>query len=123
MQHDLVIGNGTVFTGAGSFRGDIGIVDGRIATLGTGLEGRQQVDAAGRYVLPGAIDGHVHMRTERPTFCYDDTFETGSIAAAFGGTTTIIDQVQADPSLTLQAELDTRMNLAAGKSAWISRFI
>jgi dihydropyrimidinase len=117
MQHDLVIGDGTVITGAGTFRGDVGVVDGRIAALGTGLEGRQRVDAKGRYVLPGAIDGHVHMRTERPTFCYDDTFETGSVAAAFGGTTTIIDQVQADPSLTLQAELDTRMALAEGKSA------
>lgn len=117
MQHDLVITGGTIITGAGTFQGDIGVAGGRIATLGTGLQGRHRVDAAGRYVLPGAIDGHVHMRTERPTFCYDDTFATGSIAAAFGGTTTIIDQVQAEPDLTLQAELDTRMALAEGKSA------
>ena len=117
MQHDLVIANGIVVTGAGTFHGDVGVTDGRIATLGAGLQGRESVDAAGRYVLPGAIDGHVHMRTERPTFCYDDTFATGSVAAAFGGTTTIIDQVQVEPHLSLEAELDTRMALAEGASA------
>ena len=48
-------------------------------------------------MLPGAIDAHVHMRTERPVHVYDDTFETGTTAAAFGGVTTIIDQVQVEP--------------------------
>ncbi|MEM6740348.1 MAG: amidohydrolase family protein [Pseudomonadota bacterium] len=116
-MHDLVIAGGRVVTGAGSFLGDVAVSSGKIAALGTALEGKARVEASGRYVLPGAIDGHVHMRTERPTFCYDDTFATGSIAAAFGGTTTIIDQVQADPSLSLRTELDTRMALAEGHSA------
>ena len=117
MSYDLVITNGRVLTGAGTFEGDVAVADGRIAALGHGFVGREAVDAAGRFVTPGAIDGHVHMRTERPSFCYDDTFETGSVAAAFGGTTTIIDQVQAEPGLTLAQELDTRMALAEGRSA------
>ena len=117
MIHDLVIRNGRVLTGSGEFTGDVAIDGEKIAALGHGLEGREVVEAAGRIVLPGAIDGHVHMRTERPTFCYDDTFETGSVAAAFGGVTTIIDQVQAEPGLGLEAELDTRMALAEGRSA------
>lgn len=117
MEHDLVIANGHVVTGAGSFLGDVAVSDGRVAALGIGLRGRTMVEANGRYVLPGAIDGHVHMRTERESFCYDDTFATGSIAAAFGGTTTIIDQVQAEPQRSLQQELDTRMALAEGQCA------
>lgn len=117
MCYDLVIANGRVLTGAGSFEGDLAIRGERIAALGLGLQGRERIEAAGRLVIPGGIDGHVHMRTERDSFCYDDTFATGSIAAAFGGTTTIIDQVQAEPHLSLASELDTRLALAEGHSA------
>jgi dihydropyrimidinase len=119
MQFDLVISGGRVFAGGGSFTGDVAVTGERIAALGTGLapHARQVIDATGRFVIPGAIDGHVHMRTEREAFCYDDTFETGSVAAAFGGTTTIIDQVQAEYGCTLNEEVDTRMALAEGLSA------
>ena len=117
MAHDLVISGGRVVTGAGSFDGDVAVQDGRIVALGHGLAGRERVEAAGRLVLPGAVDGHVHMRTERDTFCYDDTFATGSVAAAFGGTTTIIDQIQAEPDRILVEEFDTRMALAEGQCA------
>ena len=117
MVFDLVIADGDVVTGAGRFRGDVGVADGRIAALGVGLQGRERVEARGRLVVPGAVDGHVHMRTERPSFCYDDTFATGSVAAAFGGTTTIIDQVQVEPGQPLVRDLDMRMALAEGASA------
>lgn len=116
MTYDLVIKNGRVLTGTGEFVGDVAVAGGRIAALGTGLAGAEEVDATGRLVVPGAIDGHVHMRTERREFAYDDTFRTGSVAAVFGGTTTIIDQVQAEPGLTLESALDTRMALAEGES-------
>ena len=52
--------------------------------------GEAEIDAVDLYVLPGAIDGHVHMRTERKTSS-DDTFALGPIAAAFGGVTSIVD--------------------------------
>lgn len=116
MGYDLVIRNGRVLTGAGEFLGDVAVAGARVAALGVGLSGAEEIDAAGKLVLPGAIDGHVHMRTERPDFAYDDTFATGSVAAAFGGTTTIIDQVQAEPGRALESELDVRMALAEGQS-------
>lgn len=116
-MHDLVIRGGRVLTGSGEFFGDVAVDGEKVSALGQGLEGRKIVDATGRMVLPGAIDGHVHMRTERPSFCYDDTFESGSVAAAFGGVTTMIDQVQAEPGQSLESELDTRMALADGISS------
>src|SRR3954462_12373818 len=77
-------------------------VDGElVAAVAPGLRGRREIDAEGLYVIPGAVDGHVHMRTERPLHVYDDTFETGGTAAAFGGVTTIIDQAQVEPGTAL----------------------
>lgn len=116
MSFDLVIKNGRVLTGQGEFTGDVAVTGEKIAALGSGLVGRTEVDATGKLVIPGAIDGHVHIRTERPSFCYDETFATGSLAAAFGGTTTIIDQIQVDPGVTLGLALDKRLAEAEGKS-------
>lgn len=116
MTFDLVIKNGRVLTGQGEFTGDVAVTGETIAALGAGLTGRTEVDARGKLVIPGAIDGHVHIRTERPSFCYDETFATGSLAAAFGGTTTIIDQIQVDPGLTLGEALDRRLGEAEGNS-------
>ena len=116
MIYDLVIKNGRVISGTGDFVGDIAIAGEQIAAVGAGLRGRQEIDATGKLVIPGAIDGHVHMRTERKSFCYDETFATGSVAAAFGGTTTIIDQIQAEPGRTLLEEFDSRLATAEGQS-------
>ena len=67
-------------------------------------------------MIPGAIDGHVHMRTERPSFCYDETFASGSVAAAFGGTTTMIDQIQVEPGLRLADAFTQRLAQGEGQS-------
>ena len=88
---------------------------GTIAAIGSGLRGAREIDAAGKLVIPGAIDGHVHMRTERPTSVYDDDWDTGTIAAAFGGVTTIIDQAQVEPGTTLTDGVDRRLAEAEGK--------
>lgn len=116
MLYDIVITNGLIVDGGAEFAADVAISGEKIAAIGNGLTGKTNIDAKGRFVLPGAIDGHTHMRTERKDFCYDDDFRTGSVAAAFGGVTTIIDQVQAEVGLTLDAELSTRLALAEGKS-------
>jgi dihydropyrimidinase len=84
MGYDLVIKNGRIVSGSADFIGDVAIGGESIAAVGSGLHGRREIDATGKLVIPGAIDGHVHMRTERPSFCYDETFATGSVAAAFG---------------------------------------
>ena len=116
MIYDLVITDGLIINGETEFQGDIAISGEKIIAIGADLTGKTSIDATGKFVLPGAIDSHVHMKTERKDFCYDDDFRTGSVAAAFGGVTTIIDQVQAEQGLTLDAELSTRMALAAGNS-------
>jgi dihydropyrimidinase len=86
-----------------------------IAAVGRDLRGTRTVDATGFLVLPGAIDGHVHMRTDRATDVYDDTFATGSVAAAFGGVTTMLDQAQVEPGQTLADGLDRRLAEAEGQ--------
>jgi dihydropyrimidinase len=116
MAHDLVIRGGIVVTADGERRADVGIRGERISAVGDGLEGATEIDARGLYVMPGAIDGHVHMRTERARDVYDDTFATGSVAAAFGGVTTMIDQAQVEPGTTLADGLDRRLDEARGQS-------
>jgi dihydropyrimidinase len=89
---DLVIRNARAVTASDSFDCDIGIRAGRIAQLGLALpRGRQEIDAAGRTVTPGGVDAHCHLDQPMPppTRMADD-FDTGTRAAACGGTTTVI---------------------------------
>src|SRR5690242_16954837 len=91
-DYDLVICGGTVATAADTVSCDIGIKDGIIATLGKNLgSGRRDIDATGRFVLPGGIDSHCHIeqRSSAGVVCADD-FYSATVAAAFGGTTTVI---------------------------------
>src|SRR5712675_2816861 len=91
-EYDLVIRNGTVATAADTTRCDIGVRNGTIVALGQGLAaGMQDIDATGRLVLPGAIDSHCHIeqRSSAGVVCADD-FYSATVAAAFGGTTTVI---------------------------------
>jgi dihydropyrimidinase len=113
---DLVVRGGRVVTAHDDYPADVGVTDGRIAAIGSGLRGSRELDASGRLVIPGAIDGHVHMRTERPAAVYDDDWDTGTIAAAFGGVTTIIDQAQVEPGSTLAEGVERRLAAAAGKA-------
>ena len=88
---DLVIAGGTVVTAADSYAADIGIRDGRIAQIGTGLTGAERIDAAGLLVLPGGIDAHVHL--DQPTAdgtVMADGFASGTRSAAAGGNTTVL---------------------------------
>ena len=93
-DHELVIRGGRVIGADGERTADVAVDGELIAAVAPGLRGRREIDADGLYVIPGAVDGHVHMRTDRPLHVYDDTFETGGTAAAFGGVTTIIDQAR-----------------------------
>ena len=89
---DLVIRNGTVATAADTVACDIGIKDGIVAMLGKNLAaGAREIDASGRLVLPGGVDSHCHIeqRSSAGVVCADD-FYSATVAAAFGGTTTVI---------------------------------
>jgi len=91
-DYDLVIRNGTVATAADTTVCDIGIKDGIVATLGKNIgSGAREIDATGRFVLPGGIDSHCHIeqRSSAGVVCADD-FYSATVAAAFGGTTTVI---------------------------------
>ena len=91
-EFDLVIRGGRIATASETFDADIGVRGGRIAALGAGLGcGAQEIDAAGRWVLPGGIDSHCHIaQLSSSGVMTADDFATGSTSAACGGTTTII---------------------------------
>jgi dihydropyrimidinase len=112
-----LIRNGTVVTATGMTQTDV-LIDGeRIQAIGTGFgDADTVIDAAGRYVMPGGIDVHTHM--ELPfggTFASDD-FATGTAAAAWGGTTTIVDFAVQDYGQSLSAGLDRWLEKASPKS-------
>lgn len=89
---DLTIRHGRIVTDGRIVVGDIGVREGVIAAIGPGLApGRRDIDAAGRWVLPGGIDSHCHVEqmSGMGLMCADD-FHSATVSAAFGGTTTII---------------------------------
>src|SRR5260221_13008477 len=92
MTFDTIIRGGTVATASDTFQCDIGITGGRIAALGTDLGSASEVvDAAGKLVLPGGIDSHVHFaQPSAPGIVMADDFASGTRAAAFGGNTMVL---------------------------------
>jgi dihydropyrimidinase len=91
-EYDLVIRGGTVATASDTTQCDVGITDGVVAALGRALApGAREIDAAGKLVLPGAIDSHCHIEqmSSAGVMCADD-FYSATVSAAFGGTTTVI---------------------------------
>ena len=116
-----LIGDGTLVTAEGSYRADV-LIDGeRIAAIGDDLAGRgvtadQTIDAAGRWVIPGGIDVHTHMELPFGGTFAKDTFETGTRAAAFGGTTTIIDFAVQSRGRSLREGLDAWHAKAQGNA-------
>ncbi len=117
-MYDLVIYDGTLVTSTGLFQADVGVQDGQIAALAPRLSGREQISAAGMLVLPGGVDPHVHLEMPVAVTATSDTWETGSQAAAFGGTTTVIDFVEPSyPGQPLMEAFQARLSQAQGNSA------
>ena len=114
---DLVIAHGTLVTAEATFCADLGIQGERIASIGRQLTGREVIDATGMLVLPGAIDEHVHLQMPVGEFTSSDDFYTGTVAAACGGTTTVIDFAEPKPGQLLVDALATRRSEADGKVA------
>ena len=92
MALDLVIRGGCVVTATDLTPCDVGVKDGRVVVLGTGLPDAAIVaDASGRLVLPGGVDGHCHIEQPSGSAAQNcDTFATGTASAAAGGTTTVV---------------------------------
>lgn len=108
----VLINKGTIVTSEKTFLSDIFVADGKISAIGKKLsrpDNADIIDAQGMYVFPGAIDAHVHLDLPTPAGPSSDDFETGSIAALYGGTTTIIDFVTPSKNESLPAALENRM--------------
>ena len=88
---DYVIKNGTLATADGIRQADIGIEGERITAIGRDLCAKVLIDASDCYVFPGFVDAHVHLQMAIGDFTSTDDFTTGPVAAACGGTTTVID--------------------------------
>jgi dihydropyrimidinase len=119
VTYDLVVSGGQVITPDGISRADVAVSGERIAAIGKGLSGHRTVNASEMLVLPGAIDGHIHLTD--PTFLpyaplTADDFTTGSRAAASGGVTTLIDFAQPAPGQPLLEEFDRRLSDARGEA-------
>src|SRR5687767_12931622 len=116
-----LITNGTIVTADGSHDADM-LIDGEtIAAIGSGLEAAglsadETIDAKGRYVIPGGIDVHTHMELPFGGTFAKDTFETGTRAAAFGGTTTIVDFAVQSRGKSLREGLDAWHAKAEGNA-------
>jgi len=115
----VLIKNGRIVTATDDYQADIYVQDDKIDLIGGNLEIDADivVDAAGKLVIPGGIDPHTHLELPFGGTTTSDTFETGTRAAAFGGTTCIIDfAVQMKGQSSLEA-LDIWHQKAAGKTA------
>jgi dihydropyrimidinase len=113
-----LIRGGTVVTAADTYQADILIHNEKIAAIGESLEAddAEVVDAAGCYVFPGGIDPHTHLDMPFGGTVTADDFFTGTRAAAFGGTTSIIDFCLTSKGETLQSAIATWHEKARGKA-------
>ena len=119
MSFDTIIRNGSVVTATDTYLADIAITNGKIAAIGKDLPTQNSshvLDAAGKLVLPGGIDVHTHLDMPFGGTTSADDFETGTRAAAFGGTTTLIDFAIQYKGQPLRQAFDTWMSKASNKA-------
>ena len=115
----LLIKNGRVITAVDDYKGDIFIENDQVNLIGKNLDVKADrvIDAQDKYVIPGGIDPHTHLDMPFAGTVSADDFETGTRAAAHGGTTTLIDfAIQTKGRSTLEA-LETWHKKAEGKTA------
>lgn len=117
----ILIQGGTVATASDLYVADVLIEGEKITLIGTGLAGKvgqvdRTIDAAGKYVLPGGIDPHTHLDMPFGGTVSADDFETGTRAAAFGGTTCLVDFAIQPPKGSLRDGLDAWHQKAEGKA-------
>lgn len=102
---DLVVAGGRVVSADSVVEADVAVTDGLIVAVGRNLAARgagEVIAAAGRHVLPGAIDSHVHFR--EPGYTHKEDWGTGTAAAAVGGVTTVFEMPNTNPPTgTLEA--------------------
>lgn len=118
----LLIKSGLVVTSNGSYKSDVFVKDGKISAIGTSLSSEYEkiaievIDATGKYILPGTIDPHTHIDMPYMSVRTTDDFKTGTIAAACGGITSLIDFELLGKEATIKEALDAKMLLAKDKA-------
>ena len=115
----LLIKHGTIVTATDQYIGDVFIDGEKISTIGTSLTmaADRVIDASGKYLFPGGIDVHTHLDMPFGGTTSADDFESGTIAAAHGGTTTIVDFAIQYKGQTLHQAWDIWSRKAEGKAA------
>jgi dihydroorotase len=117
MTADLILKGGKVVSPDAVIDASIAIKDGKILSVGAAdamPPARETVDVSGMHVLPGAIDVHVHFRD--PGYPHKEDFESGTIAAAFGGVTTVFDMPNTIPPTGTAEVLRAKQEMAAAKA-------
>jgi dihydropyrimidinase len=114
---DLIIRNGTVVTAAEVYEADVGIEGGKVKQIGQGLgPAAREIDARGQYLFPGGVDVHTHVDIELLGYRSADDFYSGTVAAACGGVTTIVDYVLPEPGQSIQGSVEAWQQKAQGKA-------
>ncbi|MFT7184039.1 MAG: dihydroorotase [Oceanicoccus sp.] len=108
----LIIKNVTVVNSDGALIQDVFVEDGKIT--GAFDSADREIDGTGKFLLPGAIDAHVHFR--EPGASHKETWETGSAAAAMGGVTTVLDMPNNNPAIISVKTLNEKRALIEGRS-------
>lgn len=114
-----IVKNGRIFTETEDYQADILIEDEKIVWIGQGLpeDGAEALDASGCYVIPGAVDVHTHMDLDVGISRAVDDFYDGTVAAACGGTTSIVDHMAFGPAgVPLHYQFEIYQKLARGKA-------
>lgn len=114
---DLVIDGGFVVTPEGMFEGGVAVERGRIVAVGADAAlppARARVDAAGRHIIPGAIDVHVHFR--EPGFSRKENWASATAAAAVGGVTTVFDMPNTNPPTATAEAVRAKIALASAQA-------
>lgn len=110
-MYDVLVKNGKIVTAEAVYEGNIAICGGKIAAIlavGDEPEAAKVIDAAGKYVFPGAIDTHAHLND--PGYEWREDYEHGTAAAAVGGYTTIVDMpLQNEPAMCTAAAFDAKV--------------
>jgi len=114
-----LIRNGQIVTAVDNYSADVFVLDGRVEAIAreSGIEADRVIDATGKLVIPGGIDPHTHMELPFGGTYSSDDFRTGTIAAAHGGTTTIIDFAVQQHGESLIQAVDNWHKKAEGKTA------
>src|SRR5438105_5504096 len=119
MRFDTVIRTATVVTATDTYRADVGITGDRVSAIAAQLPTENSgrvTDATGLLLIPGGIDVHTHLDMPFGGTTSTDDFETGTIAAAFGGTTCLVDFAIQYRGQTMRHALDEWMKKASGKA-------